>query len=264
MLHAGMADLVFLYILSILSHFYRFWILDLWIRVVAFYSSPMQFGSVITLGWRSAHSHGASTSLRLNSGWTPGSGHGPQWGTWATTSGGTNENTSRTEIFIVETSFCHLQKNKIDSHPLNEAFVFRGKKGRKDNDGNFKWRSKVDDSSVFFLKKMTRGVLFLHTNWNSPATVKNVKNKSTSIPLNGAGSVRCSLPLTNPGFELETGWLVARFCSSASLCHQRVPLCAAAWFLTWSKLLAKWSHGGHASRNVTNESQRSSALPNQD
>lgn len=91
-----------------------------------------------------------------------------------------------------------------------------------------------------------------------------VKNKSISIPLNGAGSVKCSLPPTNPGFELEPGWLAARFCSSASLWHQRASLCAAAWFLTWSKLLTKWSHGGHTSRTVTNESQCSSALPIQD
>lgn len=48
------------------------------------------------------------------------------------------------------------------------------------------------------------------------------------------------------------------------LCGVNGRLCVqAAWFLTWSKLLAKWSHGGQASRKVTNESQCSPALPNQ-
>lgn len=61
-----------------------------------------------------------------------------------------------------------------------------------------------------------------------PSDCAIVKNKSISIPLNGAGSVKRSLPPTNPGFELEPGRLAARFCSSASLRHQRASLCAAA------------------------------------
>lgn len=96
----------------------------------------MSLGSVIIFEWRASHSQRACTSLRLKAGWTSGSGHGPQCGTWAPMSGSTNENTSRTDIFIVETSLCRLQKNKIDSHPLNVAFLFRGlqkmwQKGKK-------------------------------------------------------------------------------------------------------------------------------------
>lgn len=45
----------------------------------------------------------------MKDGWTDGSGHGPQWGTWALMSGRMNKSIRSKGNFMVESDICYLQ-----------------------------------------------------------------------------------------------------------------------------------------------------------
>lgn len=90
----------------------------------------------------------ACTCLRLKPGWTSGSGHGPQWGTWAPMSGRRNEKASRADIFIVGSSLFPLQKRKIDS---------RCEEGKG---GHFKRKVGLDDWRGFGKENNPTGNIF--------------------------------------------------------------------------------------------------------
>lgn len=48
----------------------------------------------------------------MKDGWTAGSGHGPQWGTWALMSGRMNKSTGSKGNFMVESDICYLQADE--------------------------------------------------------------------------------------------------------------------------------------------------------
>lgn len=107
----------------------------------------MELGRVIIFEGRPTHLQRARTSLRLKPGWTFGSGHGPQCGTWAPMSGRTNGNSSRTDVFIVETSLCQLQKKK-NWFPSFECGVGVPRLAKDATEGNKKIMMAISNGGV--------------------------------------------------------------------------------------------------------------------
>lgn len=191
----------------------------------------------------------ACACLRLKDGWTVGSGHGPQCGTWALVSGRTNTKTRGKDSFIVDTGLCYLQPKHTIQPPTDRLQIKNIKSalcvGKATTEKNINWHlQKVITSNANIIYTFS----FFPSCFREQKKIKHHFRRHNKL-IKSSVSEPFILVYINLYFLTSVAWwfeiyvlslrlmllfeletlLSTRCCSTVTVCHQRVSLCRASF-----------------------------------